>query len=142
MNWGKSIILAFALFAVFILALVVVCARQSMPLVSSAYYRDELVYQQQIDRIDNTRRLAVLPAVRLRHNELVISYSDFASLDSASIRVFCPSDEHLDREFKLTKGSETEQVISIDDMPGGFYKIRMTWAMKGKEYFIETLANL
>ena len=45
MNWGKSIVLAFVLFAVFIGVLVAVCVREDISLVSRNYYNEELDYQ-------------------------------------------------------------------------------------------------
>ena len=58
MNWGKSIVLAFILFAVFIGVLVFVCVREDVSLVSKNYYKDDLEYQSQIDRVRNTDELA------------------------------------------------------------------------------------
>ena len=57
MNWGKSIILAFVLFAGFIATLVVVCVREDISLVSKDYYKEELLYQDQIQRLNNASQL-------------------------------------------------------------------------------------
>ena len=51
MNWGKSIVLSFVLFAAFIVTLVTVCLRQDISLVSKEYYKEELQYENQLTRL-------------------------------------------------------------------------------------------
>jgi len=64
MNIGKWIVVAFVLFAAFIGTLVVVCVRQDVSLVSRDYYRQELAYQNQIQRLNNTAALLEKPVIR------------------------------------------------------------------------------
>ena len=49
MNWGKSIVLSFILFAAFIGTLVTVCIRQDISLVSKDYYEEELQYDKSVN---------------------------------------------------------------------------------------------
>ena len=47
MNFGKWIVVAFVFFSLFIGTLVTVCVRQDISLVSTDYYKEELIYQDQ-----------------------------------------------------------------------------------------------
>ena len=68
MNWGNGIIFSFVLFAIFIAILVTVCVRQDISLVSSDYYQEELKYQDQITRINNTSKLDTQPVIKIVQN--------------------------------------------------------------------------
>jgi hypothetical protein len=137
MNWGKSIIVAFLLFAVFIIGLVAVCVRQDVSLVSNSYYNDELKYQDQIDRINNTRLLSDKPAFGVEGQSLVLHFSGLPQLDSGRLEIFKPSDATQDAAYSLHRESTDVVRIDVSKFASGFYKVRMKWAVHKKEYFIE-----
>ena len=137
MNWGNSIITAFILFAIFIVSLVVVCVRQDVSLVSKSYYKDELRYQDQIDRINNTKLLSEKPVFGVEGNSLVVRFSGLPRLDSGSVEIFRPSDSRQDAAYALHRESADVLRIDVSKFPSGFYKVRMKWVADKKEYFIE-----
>jgi hypothetical protein len=137
MNWGKWIIVSFVLFAMFIATLVTVCVRQDVLLVSKDYYQDELVYQEQIERIQNTNALQDKPEIVVVNNQLQVSYIRFANVDRALLKLFRPSDASLDLQFELKPVLEGKQEFSLSSLPRGFYRARMTWEEAGKEYYLE-----
>ena len=113
MNWGKSIILAFILFAAFIATLVTVCMRQDVNLVTKEYYKEELAYQAQIDRMDHAANLLQQPSIDIEQGYLLkITYPDFANVEEGVLHLFRPSDPDLDKEFELRKSNETQQYFS------------------------------
>ncbi len=141
MNWGKSIVLAFVLFALFIGTLVVVCLRQDIPLVAADYYDQELKYQEQLDRLNNTNQLSEKPVIQVSNHALEIQFSRWADVKEGSVVLFRPSDAKLDRRFSVT-GVENIQRIDLKELPGGMYKARMSWSMDGKGYFLESVIYL
>jgi hypothetical protein len=142
MNWGKSIILVFILFAIFIFTLAAICMRQEISLVSPSYYKEELAYQKQIDRLNNAETLQIKPTMELNGGALVVTYKNFDLLDSGTVKLFRPSNEKFDREFPLSEGASETREISVGALQPGLYKVRMNWSMKGKEYFIENTVQL
>jgi hypothetical protein len=80
MNWGKSIILAFVLFAVFIGVLVTVCVRQDISLVSRDYYDEELDYQSKMDGARNAAGLSQKPEINLTEGQSLRVTFDFHEL--------------------------------------------------------------
>jgi len=143
MNWGKSIILAFILFAAFIATLVTVCMRQDVNLVTREYYQEELAYQAQIDRIAHTAKLSEQPSINLEQGYLLkISYPDFAKIQEGSLQLFRPSDADLDREFELRRSTDMDQYFSTAGMKRGMYRARLRWTMDDQEYFLERTINL
>lgn len=142
MNWGKSIVVAFVLFALFIGVLVFVCVKQDISLVSKNYYQEELAYQQQMERMKNTEDLDVKPAMKVVDGQLEIRFVDFDQLEKGELKLFRPSDVSLDKSFPLTATTDVIQQIDVAHLPAGMYKAKLQWAMNGKEYYLESIINL
>ena len=53
------------MFAAFIATLVTVCLRQDISLVTREYYKEELNYQAQINRIAHTTMLSEKPSIQV-----------------------------------------------------------------------------
>lgn len=142
MNWGKGIILSFILFAAFIGVLVNICVRQDISLVSGNYYQEELVYQRQIERLNNANRLESKPTITVAGDMLEIQFNQFSNVERSEVKLFRPSDVRLDRQFKLQTSEGNTQRFDVSSLPKGMYRAKMKWSMKGKEYFIEYVINL
>ena len=139
MNIGKWIVVAFVLFGGFIAALVTVCMKQDINLVSKDYYTEELAYQQQIVRVNNTKTLVAKPAMKIENNELQVMFGNNA-VESGSIELFCPSNPSNDASFELS--TNTSQHFSLKSLPGGMYRAKLKWTMNGKEYYQEEIIYL
>lgn len=142
MNWGKSIILAFILFAAFIGALVTICMRQDVSLVTREYYKEELDYQAQINRIAHTTTLSEKPSIQVESGIIEVHYSDFRSIQSGELHLFRPSDPKMDKQFDLRRSAEALQYFSTAGMERGMYRARMKWTMNGEEFYMEHVINL
>lgn len=143
MNWGKSIILAFITFAAFIAALVTICIRQDVSLVTKEYYKEELAYQMQIDRMAHTAMLAEKPLIHIEDGDLLkVTYADFERVQDGVLQLFRPSDPSLDKEFEVRKSAESLQYFSTAGMAKGMYRARLKWTMNGQEFFLEQLITL
>ena len=142
MNWGKSIVLAFILFATFIGVLVTVCMRQDVSLVTKEYYKEELAYQAQIDRIGHTASLSEKPQIEIQEGLLKITFKDFKNVQSGVLHLFRPSDPELDKQYELRPGGESQQYFSMSGMRKGMYRARLTWTMESREFYLEEIVNL
>jgi hypothetical protein len=142
MNWGKSIVLAFILFTIFIGTLVVVCMRQDISLVSKNYYQEELQFQQHINKLTNTEHLSSKPNIQVIPNALKISYPNFENITNASLTLFCPANAAHDKQFTFEKNEKDTYIISADNISTGMYKARFYWIENDKEYFIEEIIHI
>ena len=142
MNFGKWIVVAFILFAGFIFTLVTVCMRQDVPLVTKEYYKEELAFQNQIERERNTESLIDKPVISIKEEKLEVSYNQLPVVEHAQLKLFRPSDPALDQQFQLTSSTETMQSFRIEHAQRGLYRARLTWEQEGKEYFMEQVVVL
>lgn len=141
MNWGKGIILTFVLFAAFIFTLVGICVNQDISLVSDDYYQKEINYDQQIDRLNNTRKLVEKPEIVVNTSSKLVSIQFPESIPSigvtGNLHFFRPSNAKLDVTYPLELAKTGIQQIDISKLRKGLWTLKFTWALDGKEYFEE-----
>jgi hypothetical protein len=142
MNWGKWITVAFILFAVFIGVLVTICVKQDISLVATDYYKQELGFQQQIDRSNNVHQLINKPEILIVNNHVQISFKDFSSLQQGELKLFRPSNAKSDLVFQLKSTADTLQRFDLNSREKGMYKAKMKWSMNDKEYYMEKMIYL
>jgi hypothetical protein len=142
MNWGKWIIVSFIFFAAFIATLVVVCVKQDVNLVSKDYYKDELAYQDQIERLTNAALLATKPEIIISGNELQVRFSQHQLIQKGELRLFRPSNEKLDQQFIVRHSLDSVQHFILKDVSKGMYKARLRWTMENKEYYLEKIVMI
>jgi len=142
MNWGKWIIISFVLFAAFIATLVTVCVRQDVSLVSKDYYKDELAYQDQIIRMQNTHALVEKPLISVEHDHLQIQFAQLSKIEKGNLVLFCPADPKHDRIITIEASESGNKSISINDLQRGMYHAKFSWTMDGKEFYIDKTIKL
>lgn len=143
MNFGKWIVVAFVLFAIFIGTLVAVCIKQDVSLVSKSYYKDELAYQDQIKRMDNTRKLGEKPVIsKLDNNRIQVAFGKPMQIQQGQIKFFCPSNPAMDKDFDLDMAHDNTQTFETGSFQKGMYKAKLIWTMDGKEYYYEEVVYI
>jgi hypothetical protein len=142
MNFGKWIVVAFVFFALFIGTLVTICVRQDIPLVTEDYYKEELAYQEQIDRMNNTNALAEVPEIRIEAGRLTVSYDRLPEIETARLSLVRPSDANLDQMFDIKPSGSTSQEFQLANPIPGLYRAKLTWIDHGKEFYLEKIVVL
>jgi hypothetical protein len=137
MNWGKWILISFVLFAAFIATLVTVCIRQDIGLISKDYYKEELAYQNQIDRMKNTSALEHKPVVTVHGDSISVQFMQTDRLEGGVFELFSPSNSHLDRSVSFTSATQNKWEIPLTGAVSGSYRAKLRWKMDGKEFYLE-----
>lgn len=133
MNWGKSIVLVFIGFAIFIGILVTVCVKQQVNLVSKDYYQEELNYQQEIDELNNAAKLESKPIIIVDQKLIQIS-----GIQQGKLNLLRPSDSRFDASFVL----DSTKIFDLSKYPSGRYNASLRWEVNGKKYLIQQPINL
>ena len=136
-NWGWGIGIFYSLFVIILLAIVYMTTFYKPDMVSDDYYRDEQVFQQQIDKSINTRNLETQPKIEKIENSLVFTFSEDLANSSGKIKFFRPSDERLDFDVDLNLNSEFKQLINLNEVATGKWKIKLNWKKDTTEYYLE-----
>lgn len=139
MNFGKAIVLSFVLFALFIGTLVYFCVREDVSLVSSEYYKDELAYQQKLDKINNAQTLAQQPVISGQKGKVSVVFGSMDRIERGELNVVRPSNARLDQKFEIVPSQGISNVFVLSRWEPGLYRASVTWTMGGKDYYFEKL---
>lgn len=142
MSIAKWITLSFILFAGFIATLVIVCMRQDISLVSKDYYKEELAYQNQIERLNNTAALVIKPSIHLTNHALHLTLDTTVAIERGEVTIFCPSNASMDRTFLVSATKGLHQNFDLTGLQAGMYRVKFSWSMHGKDFYHEEIINL
>jgi hypothetical protein len=137
-NWGTSIVIAFALFITFILYFVFKV--QSNPkydneLVTEEYYKKELVYSKQMEKEQNAADMIENVLVFRTNEGILIVFP--ATIDIAKIKgkvsLYRPSSQKLDFEINISLSSP-HLLIPKSNLTGGLWDISVDWNYNETDY--------
>lgn len=143
MNWGKKILLAYLLFVIGIVYMVIKATNQQQDLVTKEYYEQELKYQQKIN--ETLRADSIQNAVTALYatDTLTVLFSDLFSSVSleGDVLIYCPDDEKKDFKyhFNLSNGATK---LNIPYSSKGFRRIKINWKAGEKNYYKELRLNV
>ncbi|MBS9523293.1 FixH family protein [Litoribacter alkaliphilus] len=140
MNWGHGIAIFFSCFVAFMIMLVVRAHQENIDLVTDNYYEQELKFQQQIDKINNAKQLESPVAVKFKNKTVSITFPPLPGIEG-DIQIFRPSDSMFDLEKPVEVNADYQQVIPVDQLPAGFYRVKINWQSQGVEYYTEEALN-
>ena len=129
MNWGRSLILVFVLFAAFMAFLVFRASNTHFDLVSKDYYKDELRYQ---DKINGLQHAAMLSSpVQMQINNQMLNIDLPAEMKGKTIQgelwLYCKTDAGKDARIPIHVDSITSFSIQLSGRPPGTYLAKLHW---------------
>jgi nitrogen fixation protein FixH len=143
MNWGKGIFLTFVLFATGLVIMLFITLRQDLGLIASDYYKQELVYQEQIDRIKNYNSLEVKPEIKqlTEIKKVILTFPNdlIEQLEEGEVQFFRPSNASSDLIYTLQFDEQGNQYFDMNNFEKGMWRIKLNWKGSDKEYYRETI---
>ncbi|SDJ75814.1 hypothetical protein SAMN05421823_10131 [Catalinimonas alkaloidigena] len=138
MNWGYKILFGYLGFVALIVTLVTLCVRQEVFLVADDYYRQEVAYQQQIDKIENARRLPQRLAMNYDPDgqQVVFSFPQREGCQG-EIYFFRPSDATQDFRIPVQTEATGRQVVRVQAKQPGLWRIKITWQVGDQQFYDE-----
>lgn len=138
MNWGGKIVLAFVAFAGVLFTMVYISMNQEVNLVADDYYKQEIAYEEQIQRIRNTKALEEPPRIVFMRTEKAVRIEFPEQLRERFTRgeviLFRPSDRRLDVKESLTLTDGVFE-MSTEDRVKGLWEVKLTWSDANNEYY-------
>lgn len=145
-NWGTSIVIAFALFMTFILYFVFKVQSDSKydnELVVEEYYKHDAHFGDEMVRVQNAQDLAQKPTITTTSKGIAITFPElYISKNIKGIVSFYrPSNKKLDFEVPISLSSPS-LLIPKKNLVGGRWDINMEWQYEGKQYLTKSQLNL
>ncbi|MBK8601253.1 MAG: FixH family protein [Flavobacterium sp.] len=137
-NWGTSIVIAFALFMSFILYFVIKVQSNSKydnELVVDEYYKKDAKFGAEMVRVQNAADLSEKPAFTAANGEVSIVFPKIydSSKITGKVSLYRPSNKKLDFEIPLSLTNST-LLIPKKSLVGGRWDITIDWQYDGKLY--------
>jgi nitrogen fixation protein FixH len=137
-NWGTSIVIAFALFISFILFFVIKAqtdTKYNNELVVEEYYKHDAKFAEEMSRIQNAQDLTEKPIITTEASSISIVFPQtFDPKNIAgTVSLYRPSNKNLDFEIPISLSSTT-LLIPKKSLVDGRWDIRMEWQYNGKSY--------
>ena len=145
-NWGTSIIIAFALFMTFILYFVFKVQTDSKydnDLVVEEYYKHDIHFSDEMVRVQNAENLVKKPTILETSKGIEIVFPEVFSPDKIKgiVSLYRPSNKRLDFEIPISMSNPTLLIPKLK-LVGGRWDINMEWNYFGKAYLTKTKLNL
>ncbi len=139
-NWGTGIVIAFVLFISFILYFVIritVQPKFAYDLVDEEYYKTELKYQDEIDKLENTKTLSDKIIITKSETGFLIKFpQEINNTTTGTISFFRPSTKVLDFEIPIAI-TNNQMIIEHEHLVSGFWNITIDFTTNSQEYLVK-----
>jgi hypothetical protein len=139
MSWGTKIALTYIIFVVITLGIVLFAMTKDVDLVTENYYEKELVYQNQIDKMNRANSLSEKVTVMKDESSLSFVFPkdfDYYAVEG-EIHFYRPDNSKRDVIFPIQLDSSYMQIVYTDKFDKGMWKLNVDWAVKNTTYFNE-----
>ena len=137
-NWGTGIVIAFVLFIAFIMYFVInmnLNKKYDHDLVTEDYYQEELLHQNEIDKVDNAKKLKENVSWKKTDDGILISFPkdlDYTNI-MGNVFLYRPSNKKVDFEIPISL-SDHYLLIPKTSLLNGRWNIKVDWKYNGKSY--------
>src|SRR5688500_11766723 len=123
MSWSTRLILVFVSFGLFMSYMIYRCMNVPVNLVSKAYYKDELAYQDVIDAKRNTLELTSDLSIQTNKEELVIFFpkQQLSEKITSKVLLYNPQQLKNDRSIAAEEIVNGKQSIMVKNLVPGRY---------------------
>jgi nitrogen fixation protein FixH len=139
--WPLGVVLALVLFGAGTAGLVVLACSQRSDLVRADYYDQEIRHQEQMDRLERTRRIA--PETRITYDAkkrrvaLSLPETHAQRQPKGQIHLYRPSTAELDRRIPLDLDAAGHQILEADSLEPGLWQVQVSWIVDRDEYYFD-----
>ena len=138
LNWGTGIVIAFVGFISFIMYFVITMNTDKAldhDLVTEDYYKEELEFQNDIDKENNSKSLTENLTWKKTKDGVIITFPESLEINSITGKVFLyrPSNKQFDFETDISL-SNHNLLIPDKRLLDGRWNIKVDWQYNGKSY--------
>jgi len=141
LTWGSGIVIAMISFMIFILSFVyksVAMDEYQHELVSEDYYKDELHYQEEIDKLNNSNKLESNITLINSKEGIQVVFPNEIDPSTITGNIFFQrlSNEKLDFSESI-KLEGHQQLIPVDNLVSGKWIVKVEWESEQTQYLFK-----
>lgn len=143
MNWGYRILILYSLFIVGILTMVYKSTQQKVELVSENYYEQEVQYQDQYNRMQNSNQPEnkLVVNAMLGSAEIQFPSTFINSKVDGKVTFFRPDNKNLDFSVPVELSAGIQKIQS-EKLTKGYWKVQIYWNADGKPFYQESKVHI
>ncbi len=140
-NWGTGIALTYILFLIATLTMVFIFMNQDVVLETNDYYAKGLEYQNQIDKINRTKKLPEQLEILNKSNMIIFNFPKMFKnkVISGEIYFYRPSDIKNDFKSKINLSDSLQQIIYTQNLEKGLWKVKVDWSVDNQNFYNEKI---
>lgn len=140
-NWGWSIVIALAAFIIFISTIVfqlMFDKKYDHQLVSENYYKDELLYQLELNKLENAKKLPENLKIQIKEGQLALLFPP--NMNPQDIKA------HINLQYVIDAQYDFEQTIALDStvyilnstpLKRGTWYVKVDWSYLDVAYMLK-----
>ena len=138
-SWGTGIIIGIVVFVIFTLSMTIIFLSEDVHLVTDDYYEKTLTYQDEIDKQSRTKALNEEVKINFNGKMIHIQFpSDYQNKNiMGEVHFYRPSDPALDFIIPLQIDKKGSQVIPVERIEKGFWRLKINWLMNEEAFYNE-----
>jgi hypothetical protein len=135
-TWGNAIFLVMTAFILLMTSFMIRAASNQEELVAENYYEQEVKYQQQIDKLNNTGSLSDDVLMEIVGTELIITFPAEVKGMTLSGELYLqrPSDSRADARIPVRVDAHGRMTVPVDQRLKGAYNALLEWKAGENEY--------
>jgi nitrogen fixation protein FixH len=141
MNWGTKIAISFVIFGIIMGVMITISYNQEINLVAKDYYKQEIEYETQIEKMRNTAALKAKPELVYNSGQktfgLIFPEELVPNFKQGEIHFFRPSDYKLDKKIRVMLNDQGEQFYDLSQFKTGVWLAKFSWESEDKAYYEE-----
>ena len=140
--WAWGTVIVYCLFAGGTIGFVLFASTQKVELVSDDYYKNEVVYHDQIERVNRTNALDESVEWHLSDDKKTLDFLfSLRLVKEGTITFYRPSASAMDKIYTIKTDEAGSQQVSLAGLQEGMWRVKVQWQDNdGKSYYKE--ANL
>jgi len=137
LNWGTGIFVFYVLFMAVSFWFISFAMSKDVNLVTDDYYKKEIKYQEQIDRIKRTNELPEKLKVKVQKENITFYFPSIFPSDKidGNILLYRPSNRYYDHSLSINLNENNEQSLPTEHLLKGLWKIKVDWKVDTLTYF-------
>lgn len=139
--WAYGIIGAFLCFTGMMVGFAVYASQHKVTLVVTDYYKEEIEYQQKINKMQEFASLKDQPTMIYNRiaKEIEIAFPETVRemIPVGKVHFYRPNDSRQDFFVEIDYDAEGKQLIPVELLSNGKWKLKLDWQAEGREFYLE-----
>jgi len=140
-SWGIRIAVVYIAFVIILVTTVIIFMSEDVHLVTDEYYAKELVFQDQIDKVNRTNQLTQQLEINVDSESINFVFPKIFKHNNlgGTIHFYRPSNLGQDFIVKVEPDTSNAQIIPTAKMEKGLWKLKVDWTVKDVSYYNEKI---